>query len=379
MNEEMRLLSGKVESIGETQGKAILHRHESNNQCSEERLSANFADHVAALTQILEFLETHVGNLQSLIGIGHRVVHGGESFQAATLINQQVIEEIRKTIPLAPLHNPANLLGIKTLNTICPEVPQVAVFDTAFFHTLPPRAFRYAVPQQWYEDYQVRRYGFHGTSHQYVARGAANFLQRPLRALNLITLHLGNGASAAAIQNGQCIDTSMGMTPMEGLVMGTRCGDIDPALVFYLSRNTGMDLNEIETLLNQHSGLKGLCGEGDMREVHRLANGSDGEAQLAIDIFCYRICKYVGAYYVALGRIDGLVFTGGVGEHDDAIRQQVCQQLSLLGIEVDPLINQDNKRGNREISTTNSKVRVLVIATNEELEIARQTAQLVQP
>ena len=298
-------------------------------------------------------------------------------FQAPTLIDEDVIDGIREMIPLAPLHNPANLTGIEATRQLCPTVPQVAVFDTAFFRTLPPHAYRYALPDELYRQHHVRRYGFHGTSHQHVARQAADYLQQPLESLQLITLHLGNGASAAAIRDGICIDTSMGMTPLEGLVMGTRCGDLDPSVHFYLSRTLGMDFNEIETLLNHDSGMKGLCGAKDMREVHRLANKGDEQARLAIDMYCYRISKYIGAYYTILGGLDALVFTAGIGENDPIIRQSVCDRLSVLGITLDHKLNQTGASGTFDISGENSKVKVLVIPTNEELEIARQTVSAI--
>jgi acetate kinase len=256
-------------------------------------------------------------------------------------------------------------------------VPQVAVFDTAFFRTLPPHAYRYAVPEELYSQHSVRRFGFHGISHQYVARQTAHYLEQPLASLRLITLHLGNGASAAAIRDGSCIDTSMGMTPLEGLIMGTRCGDLDPAVHFYLARTLGMGIDEIEHLLNQASGMKGLCGVNDMREVHRLADAGDERARLAIDMFCYRISKYVGAYYTALGGLDALVFTAGIGENDPAIRQLVCERLTSLGIRIDPQRNRSNTGGVLIFNDEHSKVKLLVVPANEELEIARQATSLI--
>ena len=375
MAAETLQLSGNIERIGETKGTAVLRHHGNNGRAHEESDNAEFPNHAAALRRISNFLCTYVSPSQSLTAIAHRVVHGGEYFPAATFIDSAVIDKIRATVPLAPLHNPANLAGIEALRDLYPQVPQIAVFDTAFFQTLPPRAYRYAVPQQWYRDYHVRRYGFHGTSHQYVANVAAAYLQQPLNQLRLVSLHLGNGASAAAIHYGNCIDTSMGMTPLEGLVMGTRCGDIDPALPFYLTRHSGMDLDEIEIMLNQHSGVRGLCGARDMREVHRLADAGNEHAALAIDLYCYRISKYIGAYHIALGGIDALLFTGGIGENDAAIRRLVCSQLAVLDVEIDDQINEKCHSDVGEISTADSNVKVLVVTTNEELEIARQTLQ----
>jgi acetate kinase len=338
-------------------------------------------------------------------GIGHRVVHGGERFQAPTRIDADVVAAIRALIPLAPLHNPANLLGIEVCLESFLKVPQVAVFDTAFHQTMPPHAYRYALPHSLYTDHAVRRYGFHGTSHAYVAKRTAQHFGSSLDRLNLITLHLGNGASAAAIEGGRCIDTSMGMTPLEGLVMGTRCGDIDPALVFYIGRATGMDPATVEALLNKESGLKGLCGANDMREVLKRMDAGDAPARLAFEVYCYRIRKYIGAYCAVLGRVDAIVFTAGVGENAPAVRAQVCADLTALGVRLDANRNaavrgaasetasaitpttgrtsEANRasvspRGPRldpigEIHSADSAVKLLVVRTNEELEIAEQT------
>jgi len=375
MPDETLLLSGSVERIGETEGTALVHHRGDNGQPREESVRAEFPSHAAALRGISNYLGSHISADRPLAAIGHRVVHGGEYYSSATFIDDEVIDKIRRTVPLAPLHNPANLTGIEVLGDIYPAVPQIAVFDTAFFHTLPPHAYHYAVPQQWYRDYHVRRYGFHGTSHQYVTNAAADYLRQPLAQLRLVSLHLGNGASAAAIRSGSCIDTSMGMTPLEGLVMGTRCGDIDPALPFYLARNSAMDIDEIEIMLNQQSGVQGICGTRDMREVHRLADAGNAQAALAIDLYCYRISKYIGAYHIALDGIDALLFTGGIGENDAAVRRQVCARLAALGIAIDDQKNENCAEDIVEISSTDSTVKVLVVATNEELEIARQTLQ----
>ncbi|MCW8905696.1 MAG: acetate/propionate family kinase, partial [Sedimenticola sp.] len=266
-------------------------------------------------------------------------------------------------------HNPANLEGIEVMQRLCPEVPQVAVFDTAFHQGMPEHAFRYAVPDALYRQHRVRRYGFHGTSHHYVAKQAATHLERPLEQTNLITLHLGNGCSAAAIQGGRCIDTSMGLTPLEGLMMGTRSGDIDPALHFYLLRETGMDPQAIEQMLNRESGLKGVCGSSDMREVAQRAAAGDAEALLARAMFGYRIKKYIGAYLAALGSVDAIVFTGGIGEHDADLRRQVCHGLEGLGIQLAEAASSGGD-GITRLHRANSPVKLLVIPTNEELEIA---------
>ncbi len=313
-----------------------------------------------------------------LFGIGHRVVHGGEEFREPTLIDDAVIAAIRRKIPLAPLHNPANLLGIEVTRARRPDVPQVAVFDTAFHHSLPPHAYHYAIPYQLYESLQIRRYGFHGTSHQYVANTAASHLGKPLESLNLITLHLGNGASAAAVERGRSVDTSMGMTPLEGLMMGTRCGDLDPAIVFFLATTGGKTLEEVEGLLNSQGGLRGICGVNDMREALESAASGDDRARLAIEMYAYRIKKYIGAYLAVLGRVDALIFTAGIGENSAEIRARSCAGLAGLGIEIDPARNGERVDGVHEIQREGSPVKILVVPTNEELEIAEETVACIQ-
>jgi len=308
-----------------------------------------------------------------LFGIGHRVVHGGEAFREAVRIDPGVVAAIRSMIPLAPLHNPGNLEGIEAALRHAPDVPQVAVFDTAFHQTMPPRAFRYALPREHYAVHRVRRYGFHGTSHAFVARRAAEMLGLPSEFLNLITLHLGNGASAAAIRGGVCVDTSMGMTPLEGLMMGTRCGDLDPSIPFYLARETGRPAEEVERMLNEESGLKGVCGAMDMRDVRRMEQAGDADAALAREMYAYRVRKTIGAYFAALGRVDAVVFTAGVGENDAGIRTRACDGLSALGISLDEARNRAESREPRAIHKEGGAVRVFVIPTDEELEIARQT------
>ena len=319
-----------------------------------------------------------IGEPDRLFGIGHRVVHGGDRFREPARVDHGTIDAIREMIPFAPLQNPGDLKGIEVALATFPGVPQVAVFDTAFHQTMPPRAFRYALPRHLYDAHRVRRYGFHGTSHAYVARRAAELLGKPLGSLNLITLHLGNGASAAAIKEGKSVDTSMGMTPLEGLIMGSRCGDLDPAVPFFLGAATGKDPGEIQTLLNEESGMKGICGAGDMREVHRRAAAGDPSAELAIDMYSYRIRKYIGAYTAVLGRVDALVFTGGIGENDAEIRHRTCDGLSILGIAVDEAENGSASREPREIQREGMPVRILVIPTDEELEIALQTVACIR-
>ncbi|MGR8953688.1 MAG: acetate/propionate family kinase, partial [Gammaproteobacteria bacterium] len=290
---------------------------------------------------------------------------------------QTVVDTIRKLIPLAPLHNPANLTGIQACREIFPGVPQVAVFDTAFHQTMPPQAFRYAVPESWYSLHGIRRYGFHGSSHRYVANRAAGYLQRPLEDLKLITLHLGNGASAAAIQHGRCVDTSMGFTPLEGLVMGTRCGDLDAAIPLYLENVLGQKGDMLQETLNRDSGLKGLCGSNDLREVLAAERSGDERARLALDVYCYRIRKYIGAYFAALDGLDALIFTGGVGENAPSIRSRVCKGLEKLGIAIDPEANERPLEEIGEIGPRGHSVRVLAVRTNEELQIARETLSVL--
>ena len=335
------------------------------------------ADHEAALRRVLDAFALSGGLPADLAAIGHRVVHGGERFSDPTLVDDAVLAAIHGLAPLAPLHNPANAQGIEVARTLYPHLAQVAVFDTAFNRTMPSRAYRYALPRDVTDRYGIRRFGFHGTSHGYVSRRAAAHLGRPLGDLDLITLHLGNGASAAAVAGGRCIDTSMGLTPLQGLVMGTRCGDIDPAIVFHLHREAGMGFVEIEDLLTRRSGLTGLAGVGDLREVHGRAATGDADAAEAVDVFCYRIRGYVGAYAAALGRVDAIVFTAGIGENDPEVRARVCAGLEGFGVHLDPDANRAAGGGERTVSRSDSRVAVLVVPTDEELEIARQALAVV--
>lgn len=371
MNDSSVLISGLIERIGE-QSPSHSYTLPSQNRVSVDIDAHN---HQQALALMFDTL-TDCGVLsdkQQLACIGHRVVHGGEYFREPALIDAEVMRRIGEVVPLAPLHNPANLLGIQeAMRQMC-GIPQVAVFDTAFHQTLPDYAYRYALPKHLYTDLGVRRYGFHGTSHRYVAQQAAEHLGKPLAQTNLITLHLGNGASATAIKNGESIDTSMGMTPLEGLMMGSRCGDIDPAIPFYLSRSLKLSNDAIETLFNKESGCKGVCAENDMRAIHRLAEAGDEQAQLTLAMYAYRIKKYIGAYVAALGRVDALVFTGGIGENDAWLRQQCCDEMTALGIEIDTDKNQSPDRPCGNINSNHSRMQILVIATNEELDIARQS------
>ncbi|MEW6441204.1 MAG: acetate kinase [bacterium] len=369
------LSSGLLERIGESESRHTHHVFRPSGTVEETERRARVANHEEGFRFILSLPgeSAVIRNPAELLGIGHRVVHGGESFREPVVIDGKVVETIRGLIPLAPLHNPANLLGIEAARQAFPGVPQVAVFDTAFHQSMPSHAFLYAVPYSFYALHGVRRYGFHGSSHLWVAKEAAAHLGKPLALLNLITLHLGNGASAAAIRQGQSVDTSMGMTPLEGLVMGTRCGDLDPAIPFYLRRATGMPERELEALLNKASGLKGICGANDMREILGMAKRGDPLARLALELYCYRIKKYLGAYYAVLGRVDAVVFTGGIGENAAPIRRQCCQGLEGLGITVDDRKNDQACAEVLEIHHDGAPVKVLVVRTNEERQIAEQT------
>jgi acetate kinase len=373
------IAEGLLEKIGAADSRLRQRRFGVDGNVREEVHSRPVVDHQAGFDFILasNAQDRILRDDSEVAAIGHRVVHGGDRFAAPTLIDDGVAAAIRELIPLAPLHNPSNLLGIEAARRRFPQAPHVAVFDTAFHQTLPPHAFHYAVPAELYERHGVRRYGFHGSSHAYVARAAARHLGQAPEAVNLITLHLGNGASAAAIAGGQSIDTSMGLTPLEGLVMGTRCGDLDPALHFYLLRQTGMAPADLEKLLNSGSGLKGLCGVADMREIQSRAAAGDAQAALALEIFCYRVKKYVGAYSAALGRVDAVVFTGGIGENSAVVRQKVCAGLENLGIVLDQAENEHVAGTEALISREGSPVAVLVIPTDEEAEIARQAMAVV--
>jgi acetate kinase len=360
------MLSGQVEKIGEATSR-ISYRYADERAKQSKTLVAE--DHPQAFAAILDVL--HTTALPD--AIGHRVVHGGELFSRPTRIDATVIANIRALCPLAPLHNPVNLLGIEICAQTFPQIPQVAVFDTAFHQTLPPHAFHYAVPQNWYHDQGIRRYGFHGTSHQYLARKAAEYLNKPYDSLKLITLHLGNGASAVAIKHGKSIDTSMGFTPLEGLVMGSRSGDLDPMAALHAVEYFGLD--QTRHLLTHESGLKGLCGDNDLREILVKAEQGNANAKLAIEVYVYRIKKYIGAYFAILGGVDALVFSGGVGENSAEIRASVCEGLECLGLTIEANTNQQNiPEDILEIQPFGNVPKILVIRTNEELEIALQTA-----
>ncbi len=332
------------------------------------------ADHTAGMLIVLDKL----GNLgESIIAVGHRVVHGGSEFDGPALITDDVVRSIEALSQLAPLHNPANLLGIHAARLALPDVPHVAVFDTAFHQTMSADAYTYAIPTDLAEEYKVRRYGFHGTSHKYVSEQAAALLGKPLADVRTIVLHLGNGASATAVYGGKSVDTSMGLTPLQGLVMGTRSGDIDPAVLVHLSRTAGLSVDELDVLLNRKSGLLGLTGMGDMRDVQEAASAGDERAELALQVWAHRIRHYIGAYFAQLGGLDALVFTAGVGENSPLLRGRATAGLEHMGILVDDDRNHEKSRVARVISPEGAPVTVMVIPTNEELEIARQVASVV--
>jgi acetate kinase len=377
MQGEILLAKGLVERIGMGQGVHTLQRPGAKDLITEPPV----ADHAVAIELVLDAL-THPGHgviasMDEVSAVGHRVVHAGEKFSGSVLIDDAVLDALRECIPLAPLHNPANITGIEAARAVMPEVPMVGVFDTAFHQTMPDRAYIYPIPYRLYEDHQIRRYGFHGTSHRYVTQRAAQILERDSADLNLITCHLGNGASMAAVLGGQSIDTSMGLTPLEGLMMGTRSGDIDPALVGHLARTLDLPLDAVEKMLNKESGLVGISGiSSDLRDVEReYANGND-RARLALEVYAYHIRKYIGSYAVALGRVDAIIFTAGVGEHASLIREWACRGLEAIGAILDPFKNA-TRHDESIISKMSSRVKIMIIPTNEELMIARDTRELV--
>lgn len=351
--------SGRVEQIGEA--------------------SSSVPDHEAALHRAFEQLADDGIDIQTcgLVAVGHRVVHGGNDFYQPTLLSDAVIDKLKEVSTLAPLHNPPAVEGIQVARKLLPEIPHVAVFDTAFFHELPPAAATYAIDREVAQAWQIRRYGFHGTSHEYVSGQAAEVLGRPLDSLNQIVLHLGNGASASAIAGGRPVETSMGLTPLEGLVMGTRSGDIDPGVIYYLWRSAQMDVEDIESMLNHRSGVLGLCGSNDFRKIGELIASGDSAAKLAYDVFIHRLRKYVGAYLAVLGHTDAVTFTGGIGENAVAVRRDALAGMAELGIEVDEDLNAAPASGARVISATGSRIAVLVVPTNEELAIARDCVSVM--
>lgn len=380
MDHSSVMANGLVEQIGESESNARIKYNDINGAEQKKEVKGCVSNHEAALKLMSNLLIESgvIKDLNELDGIGHRVVQGGASFSKPVLVDEWVVSEIDRLIPLAPLHNPGHLAGIKVSLEQSPKVPQVVVFDTAFHSSLPKHAYLYAIPYKLYEDLKIRRYGFHGTSHHYIVKEAAKYLKKDVNTLNAITLHLGNGASMSAVRNGKSVDTSMGLTPLEGLIMGTRSGDIDPAVLFYLARKEGLSIDDLDRMLNKESGLKGICGSNDMREIGKMAEEGNEQAQLALDMFNYRIKKYIGAYSAVLGRVDCIIFTGGIGENDTSVRLHTCSDLENLGIKIDEAINNQRCQGIVKISTEDSPVKVLVIPTNEELEIALQTKEVIE-
>jgi len=367
--------SGTVEQIGEDSG--TLTHTVGGEEHTEERRIADFED---ALRSALDAFDRHgpaIGT-SGLAAVGHRVVHGGDLFSEPAVVDDRLLATVEDLVPLAPLHNPANLEGLRVARRLFPDVPHGAVFDTAFHQTMPEHAYTYAVPLEWREEHGIRRYGFHGTSHKFVAGETARLLGRPPESVNVIVLHLGNGASAAAVAGGRSVDTSMGMTPLEGLVMGTRSGDLDPALHAHLHRQLGWSLEQIDDALNRESGIKGLLGHSDFRELERMLDDGDERAAMTFEVYCYRLRKYVGAYYAALGTVDAITFTAGIGERAAIVRERTLAGLERLGIRIDPEANRAEHDGAFRISTADSEVAVFVVPTNEEWQIAREALEVVR-
>jgi acetate kinase len=374
------LAKGMVSRIGMSAAVLVHKPHDR----PEVTVSGEMLDHIMAVEHVIAILlsPNHgvIRDKSEIDAVGHRVVHGGEKFPDSALIDREVMQTLRSCIELAPLHNPHNIRGIRACEQILPGVPQVAVFDTAFHHKIPPYAYVYGIPYVLYKRYGIRRYGFHGTSHFYVSRLAAKIMNRPIEELKIITCHLGNGASMTAIQGGVSVDTSMGFTPLEGLLMGTRSGDLDPAIILHVMAREELSLHEANTLLNKHSGLQGISGiSGDMRDIISEAQKGNSAAELALEVYCYRIRKYIGAYAAALGGLDALVFTAGIGENSPLVRKKSCENLKFWGIEIDEQKNREtsDKRA-KEIQTEESRVKIFCIPTNEELVIALDTKRVIQ-
>jgi acetate kinase len=373
------LAKGMVSRIGMSESVLVHKPHDR----PEVTISGEILDHIVAVEHVIAILlsPNHgvMKDKSEISAVGHRVVHGGEKFPDSALIDKDVMQVLRSCIELAPLHNPHNIRGINACMQILPGVPQVAVFDTAFHQKMPPFAYIYGIPYILYKKYGIRRYGFHGTSHFYVSRRAARIMRRPIEELKIITCHLGNGASMAAVKGGISVDTSMGFTPLEGLLMGTRSGDLDPAIILHVMAREELSLHEANTLLNKHSGMQGISGvSSDMRDIIAESQKGNTIAQLALDIYCYRIRKYIGAYAAAMGGLDALVFTAGIGENSPVVRKKCCENLEFLGIQIDDEKNEEAIRVETEIQTDDSSVKVLCIPTNEELVIALDTKRIIE-
>lgn len=381
MTTETLICSGLVERIGEPAG-SITHKIHPNTE-NEKRIKKDMAlpDYVIAIKAVVELLTSKefgvVTDAREINAIGHRVLLGGEQLTKSVRVTAWAKKIIRENIKLGPLHLPANLACIDVAEELFPHVPAVAVFDTEFHQTMPPKAFMYPLPHELYDDLRIRRYGFHGTSHRYVMKKTAEFLGIPTYRLNMISCHLGSGASICAIEKGKCVDTSMGLTPLEGLMMGTRCGDIDAAILPFLMEQKGYTIDEVYNLMQKKSGMKGICGKNDMRDVLEAQAAGDKKAKLAFEMFCYRIKKYIGAYAAALGRVDALAFTAGIGENCPPMRSEVCSNLQILGMSIDETANCKKSDATRFISKKNAATPVLVVPTNEELEIAYATLEVL--
>ena len=374
------LADGIIERIGEQKGK-LTHTIFKGNQKKRLARKENIKNHKLGMHLAVNMLidrETGViDDISQIDAVGHRVVQGGEKFTTAVIIDNKVKKAIRENFTLAPLHNPANLTGIEVSEELFPGIPNIAVFDTQFHQTMPEKAFLYALPYEYYTKYKIRKYGFHGTSHKYVATQAARLMGKEKDKLNLITIHLGNGCSMCAIEKGKCQDTSMGMTPLSGIMMGTRTGDMDPAIPGYLMEQANLGTRELNNVLNNKSGLKGICDLSDMRDIHEASAKGNDRAKLAIEMFTFQIKKYIGAYAAVLGSVDALVFTAGIGENDDIIRAKVCENLSIMGIKMNLQKNSSKAIPPFSIHSKNSSVQVWVVPTNEELEIARQALNTI--
>ncbi|HHU93046.1 MAG TPA: acetate kinase [Halanaerobiaceae bacterium] len=377
MEEEIVVAKGGIQRIGIANSFLEHETHEGK----ETRIDQDIPDHAAGIRLMMDVLLDEeygvINDIDEIDAVGHRVLHGGEKFTESIIIDEEVVKTIEEYCDLGPLHNPHNLTGIRVCKKLMPDKPQVAVFDTSFHTTMPEKAYLYALPYEYYEKYKVKRYGFHGTSHRYVSRRCAQLMNRPYEELKIISCHLGNGASIAAVANGKCVDTSMGLTPLEGLVMGTRCGDIDPAIIKFIMEKEGLTIEEMDKIMNKKSGLLGISGiSNDSRDVSEAAKNGNYRAKLALELFDYRIVKYIGAYMAAMGGVDAIVFTAGIGENQFETRANIIEQLGFLGIKLDPEANK--VRGEeKEISTADSTVKVFVIPTNEELMIARDTLALI--
>lgn len=374
---ESVLAKGLCERIG-IDGRLVYQRAGGEKEVTEETMPT----HTEAVKMVLEALINPktgaIASLDEISAVGHRVVHGGEAFTESTLINEEVIAAIENVSELAPLHNPANLIGIAACQELMPGVPMAAVFDTAFHQTMPKEAYMYGIPYKYYEQYKVRKYGFHGTSHSYVSKRAAELLGKPYDSLKTIVCHLGNGASVCAVKNGKSVDTSMGLTPLEGLVMGTRSGDVDPSVLEYIAEKENFDIHQVLNVLNKESGVYGVSGvSSDFRDIEAAAEEGNERADLAQELFCYRVIHYIGAYAAAMNGVDAICFTAGLGENSGMIREKICANLGYLGVELNP---EENKKRGEDliISTENSKVKVLAVPTNEELAIARETVALLK-